>query len=268
MRIAVRATGEPGMRAARILLGEPLLQRLGYLDRAPQFLDDERVAAVRRPSGYDVVVSDETETPLAVVESALEVGASCVVWSDLWEYTDELDDLDAAFASAGTTLLAGASLGSGIAPALAQHELARTDETLELSLAWTVPGRKLRRGEPLPFPQPVGALWGREIDDDHPPAPERTTRFVAPLEGEWGGAMVRATGILGDGVARRVVGIADHAGHLEGLSLAAGAAVVGTNRAPSGLCWASDVGDDYLRSALEAGLEVATFTAATSRDRG
>ena len=268
MRIAVQATGDAGLRAARILLGEAELTALGYLDRSPRFRDDPRERSIDRLDDFDVLVSDDVDDPVAVAERALDAAVSCVLWSDLWDDPEAIADLEDAFAGEGLVIMAGASLGTGIAAVLAQHEQARTEELLELDMAWTVPGRRRRRGEGLPFPDPVGALWGRLVEDEHPPAPARTRRFIAPVDGEWAGAMVRATGLLGDGVARRVIGISDHAGHLEGLALAAGAVTVARYPLNAGLYWPLQVADEYLHVALDAGLEVATFTAEeTSPDR-
>jgi len=46
-------------------------------------------------------------------------------------------------------------------------------------------------------------------------------QLVARTDGEWGGAVISVTGGVGD----RVVGVADHAAHLEALTLAATALI-------------------------------------------
>lgn len=267
MRIVVHTTGETGARAARILLGERDLGSLGMYRRRLTHADDPRAHAVDGLEGFEVVVSDEVDDPAGVARRALDVGASCVLWSDLWRDRDEAAELGEAFAAAGSSLVVGASLGPGIAAGLASHEVARTDSVLELTIGWTVPGRPLRRGEPLPFPEPVGSLWGTEATDDDPPSTVPTRRFVAPTQGPWAGAVARTTGVLAEGVARRVVGVADHAAHLEGIALAAGGVAAGMGAYPPGLQWAGSV-DAYLERALIAGLAVATFTVETpSHDR-
>ncbi len=268
MRIAVHPASEPGLRAARIILGERQLAELGMYRRSLSNPDDPRARPIRDLSGFDVLASDDVDDPLATATEALEAGVSCALWSDLPEDRNAARALGDEFAREGLTLLVGASLGTGIATALATHEVARTEETLELTAAWTVQGRPLRRGEPLPFPDPIGSRWGREIHDDDLPAPVPTRHFVAPVPGEWAGAMARITGVVDDGVGRRVVGVADHTGHLEGLSLAAAALTVATGAYRPGLQWPS-THEEYLENALAAGLAVATFTVEeSSRERG
>ncbi len=94
------------------------------------------------------------------ITTALDAGISCVTWSDAPDLAEKYGE---SFAAAGRTLLTGANVGHGIAPCLAAHEAARSDEVLELMVAWTEPGRRLRRGVPVAFPDPVGALWGYEV---------------------------------------------------------------------------------------------------------
>ncbi len=267
MRIALWPVAEPGIRAGRILLAERDLTELGLYRRSFNNPDDMRARRVDGVEGFAVLASDEVDEPFRVAEAALDARTSCVLWSDLWTDREAARDLGEQFAAAGRSLVVGASLAAGLAAGLASHELARTDEPLELTVAWTVPGRPLRRGEPLPFPKPVGPRWGKEVDDADQPAPVSTRRFVAPISGEWAGAMVRSTGLVGDGVAQRVVGVADHAGHLEGIAIAAAAAATAAGAFPPGLVWPASE-DEYLDRALSAGLTVATFTVEDpSRDR-
>lgn len=268
MRIAIHPVAEAGVRAGRILLAERYLSELGFYGRSFQHPDDRRARSIDDLTGFDVVVTDETDHPEHIAEAALDAGISCVLWSDLWQDRDEAARLDRAFAETGSTLLIGASLGPGIASCLAAHEIARTDTPLQLTVAWTVPGRPLRRGEPLPFPKPVGARWGREVFDEDIPRDVPHHTYVAPVPGEWAGAMARMTGVLDDGVARRVVGVADQAAHLEGLALAAGSLAVASGAYGPGLQWPSNAAESYLERALEAGLTLATYTSEqSSRDR-
>ncbi len=268
MRIALRAAGGPGARAARILLAERDLARLGMVGFSLTNPDDRRAVVTDDLGGYDVFVSDDVDHPLEDARRALAAGTNCVLWSDLWKERGAVTDLGQDFGEADLALVVGASLGTGLATALAGHEVARTDEPLELTIGWTVPGRPLRRGEPLPFPAPVGSRWGRPADDPDLADLIPTRRFVAPVPGDWGGAVARVTGVVDDGVAQRVVGVADHVGHLEALALAAGAATAGDGSYPPGLRWAG-TSEAFLERALDAGLAVATFTSeATSRERG
>ena len=199
---------------------------------------------------YDVLVSDDREGALFQAEAALHADISCVLW------TDEDNDVAALgdeFAARGRTLLMGANLASGLAPCLASHESARTADLLEVRYAWTEPGRPLRRGEPIPFPDPVGARWSRERGDGG-----ISSHFVAPVDGEWAGAMARVTVGTPGGVISRIVGVADHAAHLEALALAAAAVTVGEHG--YGLATPPDRPESYLAAALEAGLDVASYT--------
>ncbi len=251
MRIALHATSEVGRRAGLILLNETGLSELGLLGGAEPKTKDPRIRPAESPDGYDVVVTDAAD-PATTVEAALAAQASCVTW------TSDAQEQGEAFAEHVTTLLVGCSLAEGITPTLASHEVARTSHVLEEVLAWTVPGRPLRRGEAIPFPNPVGALWGREVASD---ATDRvpTRRLVAPVEGDWAAASARVTGILEDGVVSRVVGVSDLAAHLEAIALAAGAATVSLGHCPSGTALPTDCAEPYLGKALEMGLAVATY---------
>jgi len=261
LRIAVHASVEAGARAARILLGERDLIELGTFRCSLQNPDDARVRRVEDLSGFDVLVSDATDDPLELAEVALDHGISCVLWTDLWDHRDAAEEYGLRFDDAGTSLVIGASLGPGIATALASHEVARLDNVFELTVGWTVPGKPLRKGAALPFPGPVGPLWGRAVEASTIPDPVPTQRYDAPVNGEWAGAMARVTGAHDNGVARRVVGVADHAGHLEGLAIAAAAVTAAAGAYASGLQWPAAV-DEYLDRALAAGLTVAHYTLA------
>ena len=120
---------------------------------------------------------------------------------------------------------------------------------LELMVAWTEPGRRLRRGVPVAFPDPIGALWGYEV------ASSGLFRAVtAPTGGIWSGAATKVTASTGDGLVVRVVGVADLAVHLEALALAAGALIV--DSFAYGAARPNDRAEDYLGAALGAGLDV------------
>ena len=248
MRIAVHHETEVAVRASQILLAERELVSLGLVDRSPTHRDDERVDRADDLSGFDVVITD-AEDASAVVDRALDAGISVVTWRS---GVDE-DHAD-AFRDADRTVLMGANLAEGIAPCLGAHESARSGEPMDVTIAWTEPGRPLRRGEPLPFPDPVGARWGAA----RPTAVGRA--FAAPIAGTWAGAMARVTSAHSDGVVTRIVGVADLAPHLEALALAAGAIVVASGPVPPGAVTPVAVADDYLAAALRAGLDVAAYT--------
>lgn len=249
MRIAVEQDSEVAARAAQILLAERDLDTLGLLDRTPrQVAGDGRLVRTDDLDGFALVVSDTSE-PAALLDRALASGTSICLWRDVdvAEYDDE-------FADQGCVLLVGANLASGIAPALAAHETARGGTVMDVTIAWTEPGRPLRRGEALPFPDPVGARWGAE-------RPSTTGRsFAAPVTGQWAGAMARVTSAHDDGVVTRVVGVADLAPHLEALALAAGALTMAAGDFSPGVATPVAASERYLEAALRAGLDVAAYS--------
>lgn len=250
MRIAIHHVGDVGLRAGRILLGERRLTALGVVGSRPNTRTDPRLEAATDLTSYDVFVSDDREAAVAEAEGALAADVTCVLWAD---GNDDLAALGDEFAAQGRTLLVGANLASGIAPCLASHESARTADLLEVRYAWTEPGRPLRRGEPIPFPDPIGACWSRDRG-----VLGISSRFVAPVDGEWAGAMARVTIGTPAGVVSRIVGVADDAAHLEAIALAAGAVTVGDYA--FGLAHAADRSEAYLAAALEAGLDVASYS--------
>jgi hypothetical protein len=252
VRIAIHHVDDVGLRAGRILLGERRLDALGVVGRRPNRSTDSRLELAGDLAGYDVLVSDDVHDPWEQAGRALEAGVNCVLWYD---GDDDTAALGPAFAERGRTLLTGANLANGIAPCLAFHETARSKEILDVSCAWTEPGRPLRRGEALPFPDPIGARWGRPREGT-----AGVRRFVAPIDGEWAGAMARVTEGSPEGVVVRVVGVADLAAHLEALALAAGALAV--SEYGYGLVAATDRPEDYLAASLDAGLDVAAYSMA------
>ncbi len=250
MRIALRETGEIGSRTGRILLGDRRLDRLGLMGRRPQDVTDRRLGRVDDLGSYDVLVTDAVDDIDDDIDAALEAEISCVTWSD---DPATVERHGAAFIAADRTLLTGANLASGIAPCLAAHEAARSDEVLDVTVAWTQPGHRQRRGEPIAFPGPVGSLWGDEVESSG-----IRRLLVAPIDGIWSAATVRVTAATGDGVVARVVGVADLGAHLEALALAAGALSVGGFG--YGGARPEERPEDYLLAALDAGLDVATHT--------
>jgi len=238
------------MRAARILLAERDLTGLGLIGRSPSGRDD-RVQAVTDLSEYDVVITDAPDAA-ELVEAALDARISCVVWADGEDLEAEYGE---QFEAAGLTLLTGANVASGLAPSLAAHETARGGEVMEVSIAWTEPGTPLRRGEAIPFPDPVGPRWAAERA-----GVQNYRAYAAPVPGDWAGALARVTSAAPEGVVMRIVGVADLATHLEALALSSGALAI--DMYAPGAHRPADAAEIYLAKALDAGLGVASYTMA------
>jgi hypothetical protein len=248
VKVAVEQAGtEVGLRAARIILGERDLTALGLIGKEPSGTDD-RVELVTDLADYDVVMTDATDAA-GLVEAALDAGISCVVWADGEDLAAEYGD---QFRDAGLVLLTGANVASGLAPSLAAHETALGGEVMEVSIAWTEPGTALRRGEPIPFPDPVGPRWAAER-----PTEEGYRAYAAPVSGDWAAALARVTSAEPEGVVMRIVGVADQAAHLEALSLAA--AVLAVDIYSPGAHRPAYAAEIYLAKALDAGLGVASY---------
>ena len=229
-------------------MAERSLTALGLIDKHPTE-DDDRLEHVEVLATYDALVTDDPE-PQEQIEAALTAGISCVVWDDADEAAAQYAD---AFQQSGLVLLTGCNLGSGIAPSLTAHEVAGAATVLDVTTAWTEPGAARRRGEPIPFPEPVGSRW----------AEPRATRFtdrayVARAPGDWAAAMARVTSATDAGVVTRIVGVADLAVHLEALALATGAMVVSEYQ--PGANQPAELAETYLSRALNAGLDVAAHT--------
>lgn len=237
MKVALHATSEVGIKAGRLLLGEQRLDTLGVLDR-PVAGRESRIRRIDTLDGFDVAVTDDPEVRIA--DEAIAAGIRLVVWVDA-------DHLDASGATA--PVMVGANLATGVARALAAREPTADD----ILLAWTEPGKSLRRGEPITFPDPVGARYGRVRRRSG-----RTTEIVVPVPGDWAGLVMQASS---KGVTR-ILGVADAADHLEALALTAGAVTIADVAPSDQKIHPSDVADDYVLAALRAGLDIASFTKA------
>jgi hypothetical protein len=257
MRIALHAAGDVGKRTGRILLAEPDLTALGMYghDRGAE---DRRTTRIRSLAGYQPFATDAPDARSFALVAA-EEGVSCVLAA-----SPRIDRrLNRAFLQKGLTLLTGADLAGGIAETLAAHELASIDDESSVTVAWTTGGRSLRRGEGIPFPDPVGSLWATRIGR----APRRrkraglaVNRLVAPVQGEWAGAVVRVAGHQDGQPVEHIVGVADLSAHLGAIALAAGALAVAEGAYPPGIHRPAVNAEAYLGIALRIGLGVASHT--------
>lgn len=241
MKIALDHTSEIGIRAGRLLLGERDLDRLGIVRRDVKDRDP-RLQRVDRVTDFNVVVTDDPES--TILAEAVGAGVPCVLWADDGTFGIETGEVP---------VLTGSNLVTGIGRSLAERETGAAGPSADVLLSWTEPGKPLRSGEPITFPDPVGARWGaRRRMTNH------RLEVAAPVPDEWAGVVVQTTT---DDVTH-TLGIADLATHLEAIALAAGAVAAATGPLPAGTHRPEDIADDYLLAALRIGLDIASFTSA------
>jgi hypothetical protein len=238
MRIALNSVGEVGTRAGLILLAERSLAALGIYGGGT-LAPDRRTRRISDLAGFDVLVTDDPQpTPLAAI--ALEDGMSCATVAAVEPSVAE------RFAGAGLTLLTGADL-RGLATTLAAHEELAAQGPVQSTIAWTVPGKALRRGVAVGFPDPVGARWGRSVPGG----------IEVPIGGVWAAAAVTVIARRQGTTVQRLVGVADQRDHLEAIALAAAALVVAGGGVAPGWHQPATVSGTFLAAALGVGLGVA-----------
>ena len=247
MRIALNAIGEVGIRTGRILTAERDLVALGLWGDT-SLGQDRRTIRISSLDGYDVLVTDDEEGGSVLAALAADDGVSCALPGEASE------EAILRFEESGDAVLVTRCSLDGLAETLAAHEAARIDETLETMIAWTEFGKPLKRGEPVAFPEPVGARWGEQVD-----RAGTITRIAVPVDGDWSGATVTVFGRIGGSTEKRIIGVADETAHLQAIALAAGAVVAATTDL-TGVITPADVAEQYLAAALKMGLGVATYT--------
>ncbi|MBN2113124.1 MAG: hypothetical protein JW785_03250 [Acidimicrobiia bacterium] len=252
MRLAIHPTRDVGHRAGRILAAEAALEALGIYGHRGPGTEDRRVTAISGLEGFTVLASDDLTAPLDLAAIAAEDGLSCVLAADV----APPPDLAARFAARGRCLLVAASL-PGLAEALASR-LPLLPGDGALLLAWTSEGKPGPRQVAVPFPDPVGACWGRRLPP-RPGDPPSSTRVEVPLPGPWAGALARATTGRRRHRRQHLVAVADDRRHLEAIALAAGALLLARGETPPGTCRTADLAEAYLAECLGVGLEVATL---------
>jgi hypothetical protein len=248
VRIALNAIGEVGVRTGRILTAERDLVALGLYGDTTSIGQDRRTIAISSLGGFDLLVTDDVEEGSALARIAADDGVSCALPGDV------TPEVAARFEESGTSVLITHCSIEGLAETLAAHEAARADDVAETVIAWTEEGKPLRSGEPVGFPDPVGARWGKRRR-----SAGTTTRIAVPVDSDWAGATATVVGRIGRGRETRIVGVADQARHLEALALAAGA-VAAVRTDLTGVIAPKDVAEDFLSIALAMGLGVAAYT--------
>jgi len=239
MRIALDYTSEIGVRAGRLLMGEADLDLLGVVRREVKDRDP-RLRRVNDITDFDAVVTDDPDS--AIVAEAVAAGVPCVLWADSFDRSADATD---------AVVLVGTNLVEGIGRSLVARESIDATENTRLLFAWTEPGKPIRHGEAVTFPDPVGARWGtRRRSTGH------RLEVAVPVPDEWAGIVVSTT----TDATSSTVGIADLATHLEAIALAAGAVIAATGVIPAGTHRPEAFSDEYLLAALRIGLDVASFT--------
>lgn len=247
MRIALNAIGEVGVRTGRILTAERDLVALGLYGDTTSIGQDRRVLTISSLAGYDLLVTDDPSDGSALARLAVADGVSCAVPGAVSA------DVARRFEESDAVLMTHCSL-EGLAETLATHEAARAADVVATVVAWTEQGKPLRGGEPVAFPDPVGARWGKRRR-----ATGTNALIVVPIDGEWAGVTATVVGRVGDHQETRIVGVADQVRHLEALALAAGA-VTAARTDLTGVIRPRDVAEEYLAAALSMGLGIAAYT--------
>lgn len=236
MRIALDSAVEVGARAGRILLAEDSLSYLGLM-RPSQRHSEPRTGPVGDLSTYDVIVSDGATPASSLIASAAVHGVPLVLWSD---------EPTLHRGSAVAPVAVGANLGSTLAPALIHHPAMAIEKDDAVTIAWTEPGPERRKGKAIVFPDPLGVCWARK---------RSRGRFVSYRDDEWAGAVVSVSGRSGD----RIVGVADHASHLEAITLAAVALTALDGAYDARIQNAADRGEGILSRAMSLELDIAVW---------
>lgn len=245
MRILVDATTEVGQRTARILLGEAAVEFVGLWDTTG-VRGRARSGPARTTAGFDVAITDRLDPTAELVAQCAVERIPLVVWSDAAEVPR---------GATSAPIIVGANLAQALAEVLVHHPVARPEASDAMTISWTEPGKPLVRGEAVAFPEPVGMKWAKK---------RAQGRFVAYSDDEWASAVVEVNGPAGASKeGHRIVGVADHAGHLEALALAATALLAADGAYPSEVCEASCTGEQLLNSLIHLELDFATWRSHT-----
>ncbi len=236
MRIALDASTEVGARAGRVLFAEDSVEYLG-LTQPSSGNRSRRTGPAGDLANYDVIVSDGATPANDLVARASVLGIPLVLW---------LDEMSLHRGPSTIAVAVGANVGSTLSRVLVHHPSASVAEDDTVTIAWTEPGSPLRKGTAVAFPDPVGVVWARK---------RGTHNLVAHTDNEWGGAVVSVSGPGGD----RIIGVADHAAHLEAMTLASAALIATDGAYGPGIQEASEPGRLLMNKAMELELEVAVW---------
>lgn len=240
MRVLAHATGEVGQRTANVLLAEAALDYIGVW-KAAGTRSTPRSGPAAQVEGFDIAYSDSLDPHPELVARCAVAGIPIVLWAD---------GAGIAPGAAAAPVITGANVGSALTAALLAHPLARPSDDESVLVAWTEPGKPHRRGERIVFPDPVGVSRARRRSPG---------RYVARRTDDWAGAVVR----VGPEDAPRVVGVADHAAHLEALVLAATVLLAAEGGYEPGVHAAATRGEQLLNALTRVELDLASWRSNT-----
>lgn len=243
-RVALHLNGLLALRVPRVLLAEPDIE-IGLLQGEP---GADRMNAITSVSGADALaVGEVSDAALSHIEEARAARIPVIVGTNL----------PFGYPVGDSTFVVGATLGSGLAAALAISMIEPGRNPVEARLAWTLPGRPLGSGIPVTFPEPVGPLWAGR--DESPLGWPSVTCLAAPQNSPWLGIAVTLKTDGPSGTEELIQGIADDAVFLRAISMAASLVAAARGAYPPGINSPGDPGGMFMRLARAAGLEIAAF---------
>jgi hypothetical protein len=236
MRIAIDGTDEIAGRTARVLFAERSVSHIGFMQSGMPRLG-KRTTEADDLETYDVILSTGETAVTDLLARASVLGVPLVLWHD---------EPDLHRGPSTMPVVASANVGSALAPSLVHHPSAGVTRSDTITIAWTEPGRPLRKGEAVTFPDPVGHVWAKERGDGN---------LVARTADDWSGAVATVRGPGGE----RIVGISDLGTHLEALTLASVSLLTAGGIYGPTIGDASERGAELLAKAMEMELDVAVW---------
>lgn|GEM_PF-1634252 len=241
VKVALDTSTEVGNRCARVLLGETSVEYVGIVgDLIPS---RRRSGPIKDLSAFDVLVSDGTKDFHTLMGRASVAGVPIVLWPELSPHDD---------GASTVPVLHGANLATTLTAALSTHPDAAVVPGDIVHVGWTEPGKPLRKGYPLTFPEPVGNVWSTGRSEGS---------HVAFVDDEWGGAVINIEGPGG----RRIVGVSDHAAYLEAMVLAAVGLVAAEGTLEPAIASGTTRAEQVLNKLAELELEVAVWRSTDSQ---
>lgn len=243
MRIALYGHDALGVRIARVLLAERGLDRLGIVGER---IRHPRVEQVDEVGAYDAIILDRLDdTGWELLDEAIEERTDVIL-------VDATPDIDPPLSA----VIADAANPRYLAHALARSARAE-GASVEVEIAWTVPGRPRRSGEPVTFPEPVGPRWASR-EEVREPGVHRA--LAAPGPGPWQAALAKVTTMADAALRTTISAVVDDADFLKALMVAATAVAAAEGAYSSGIVVPADPDGAYMRALTRSGLETATFT--------